>query len=312
MESLEVLDKKIKTAGDLLSVVKTMKTMAAVNMRRFEQAADSMGGFGDVVELAWRMLFAGPMGKASAPASFQKTICLVIGSDQGMCGQFNEVIARETAELLKKEAGDIAIWSSGERVRASLDGFGIDSTKHFALPSGVEAISDRVYEVVAAAAHEHDVSGGLRFLVAANAPSGAARYEPEMTQAFPLSPERIAHILAAGRPNRCLPMHAAEEAVLYREIFRLHVFATLYAAFGRSMAAENGARLASMQSAEKNILELADDLSGRRNRTRQEQITSELLDVVVGFEAGVGADSIQKAMRPKGTKKPSKRPVRLS
>lgn len=290
MESLEVLDKKIKTAGDLLSVVKTMKTMAAVNMRRFEQAAEAMGGFGEVLELAWRYLFAGPAGARSVSFHTEETICLVIGSDQGMCGQFNEVIAREAAELLKGEKGDLVFWSSGERVRASLEGFGISSKAHFALPAGVEAVSDRVYEVVTAAAAEHEQSGGVRLLVAANVPTGAARYEPQIMQAFPLSPERMAELVAAGKPNRCLPMLTAEEGVLFRDIFRLHVFATLYAAFGRSMAAENAARLASMQSAEKNIMELADDLSGRRSRTRQEQITSELLDVVVGFEAGTAGE----------------------
>ncbi len=39
MQQLEAVRKKIATTGDLLSVVKTMKALAAVNIRHFENAA---------------------------------------------------------------------------------------------------------------------------------------------------------------------------------------------------------------------------------------------------------------------------------
>jgi F0F1-type ATP synthase gamma subunit len=52
-----------------------------------------------------------------------------------------------------------------------------------------------------------------------------------------------------------------------------------------SLAAEHGGRLAAMQAAEKNIDERLEEVTGRFRRVRQEQITSELLDVVSGFEA---------------------------
>jgi F-type H+-transporting ATPase subunit gamma len=51
------------------------------------------------------------------------------------------------------------------------------------------------------------------------------------------------------------------------------------------MASENAARLRAMQAAEKNILELAQDLDREFSETRQGLITAELLDIVAGFEA---------------------------
>jgi F0F1-type ATP synthase, gamma subunit len=71
---------------------------------------------------------------------------------------------------------------------------------------------------------------------------------------------------------------------------RHYLFFSLYRAFVESLASENASRLASMQMAEKNIEEHLNELSAQFHRRRQSAITSELLDVVTGFEAITGED----------------------
>jgi F-type H+-transporting ATPase subunit gamma len=68
-------------------------------------------------------------------------------------------------------------------------------------------------------------------------------------------------------------------------LLRQHYFVILFRACAESLAAEHGGRLAAMQAAEKNIEERLEEVTGRFRRVRQETITSELLDVVAGFEA---------------------------
>ena len=63
--------------------------------------------------------------------------------------------------------------------------------------------------------------------------------------------------------------------------------AQLFLAVTESLAAENASRLASMQSAERNIEERVDELSQAVRHRRQQEITEELLDIVSGFEAVV-------------------------
>lgn len=63
------------------------------------------------------------------------------------------------------------------------------------------------------------------------------------------------------------------------------LFAQLFLAVTESLAAENASRLASMQSAERNIEERVDELSQAVRHRRQQEITEELLDIVSGFEA---------------------------
>jgi F-type H+-transporting ATPase subunit gamma len=53
MQTLESLNRKIKTAQDLLGVVKTMKSLAAVNIRQFERAVESLEQYRAVVDMGW-------------------------------------------------------------------------------------------------------------------------------------------------------------------------------------------------------------------------------------------------------------------
>jgi F-type H+-transporting ATPase subunit gamma len=60
---------------------------------------------------------------------------------------------------------------------------------------------------------------------------------------------------------------------------------TLYRALARSLASEHASRLTAMHAAERNIEERLFTLRGEFQRRRQEAVTTELLDIVSGFEA---------------------------
>ncbi len=57
METLESLKRKISTSQELLSVVKTMKSLAAVNIRQFQGALPSLDEYNAIVTLCWQAFF---------------------------------------------------------------------------------------------------------------------------------------------------------------------------------------------------------------------------------------------------------------
>ena len=73
--------------------------------------------------------------------------------------------------------------------------------------------------------------------------------------------------------------------MMFSHLFRQYLFVSFYRAFAQSLAGENAARLMAMQAAEKNIMELEEELQARFREQRQAGITSELLDIISGFEA---------------------------
>lgn len=286
MENLEGLSRKIRTAHDLLSVVKTMKSLAAVNIRQFEAAARSMDEYSNVIETGWQALFRNHVHIQSRKRS-SVAVCLVIGSDQGMCGQFNDAIVQFSLEetfSLKAQGITPYYWTAGERVRAGLE----EETKieqHFFLPSSNDAISDLMFTMVQHFAGLHEKKQIEMFYLYYNRLGKAGMYEPVSLQVLPFDAKWSKQHKEASWASRSLPIIGMEMDAFFEHIFRQHIFASIYKAFAQSLASENAARLSAMQAAEKNILELEEKLQGQFRETRQSAITAELLDIMSGFEA---------------------------
>ena len=81
---------------DLQSVVKIMKTISASNIREYEQAVESLGEYNKTIEMGFQIVMRNKPKAISAvkPVEKKKRLGAVIfGSDQGLCGSFNEQIA---------------------------------------------------------------------------------------------------------------------------------------------------------------------------------------------------------------------------
>ena len=286
MESLETLGRKVRTAHDLLAVVKTMKTLASVNIRQYTAAAQAMEAYGAVVESGWQaLLWKRPPPRQQDPEA-GAICCLVLGSDQGLCGQFNELVAHcaLTAGASGEGVGRAPLyWTAGDRVRAILEESG-RVEELFPLPVSIAAIGELISRIVSRFAALYGQGRVGRLQVCANRLGRAGTYAPRSVQVLPLtfsrSPKR-------QWPGRSLPMLGLGEEALYEHLFHQHLFTSIYTALAQSLASENVARLTAMQAAEQNIRELEEDLQARFRETRQSAITAELLDIVSGFEAMV-------------------------
>lgn len=287
MQTQETLKKKISTVHDLLSVVKTMKSLAAVNIHAYEQATSSLAEYEHVVDLSWRALFPrrGLMLKAKEPAQM---VLFAIGSDQGMCGQFNETAAEQAHTTIKKQeqAGrEVLLWTSGVRLMAAMEDAGHTPHRHFDLPGSLPGVTAVVGQMRHAFAELQQQQGVQRFLLAHNTLRGQSSYVPSTFQVLPLDATWREQLGELGWPGKGQPMFGVDVQQLFRSLFSQYLFVSLYRGLAQSMAAENAARLAAMQAAEKNILELEDELQSKYRETRQKAITEELFDVISGFEA---------------------------
>jgi F-type H+-transporting ATPase subunit gamma len=56
MATIEELKHRIATADDLQSVVKTMKTLAAINIRQYEKAVESLTEYDRTLVMGWQIL----------------------------------------------------------------------------------------------------------------------------------------------------------------------------------------------------------------------------------------------------------------
>jgi F-type H+-transporting ATPase subunit gamma len=287
MPALQELQRQIKSAADLHTVVRTMKALAAVSIRQYEEAVRALEDYYATVELGLRaVLHQRPLARTVGPPA--ESVVLLLGSDQGMAGRFNEALIDFAADQLEESAGPFFFWVAGDKAAGSVtDRLGAVE-ESFAMPSSVQTITAVVQDVLLRFETRRRERGECRLLLMHNTPSGGAVYGQRSLQLLPPDSRWLAQVSARHWPGRSLPLFRAPWEVLFAALIREYLFVSLFSSLAFSLAAENAARLASMQRAEKNIEELQEELAARYHSLRQTVITEELFDIVAGFEAQSG------------------------
>lgn len=108
---------------------------------------------------------------------------------------------------------------------------------------------------------------------------------------MPVNLRRFQRLQEKRWPSRSLPTFTMEREVLLSRLLHQYLFVSIFRACAESQASEHASRLAAMQSAQRNLDDRLDEVTMTFRRARQSVITSELLDVVAGFEAITGGRS---------------------
>jgi len=124
------LRRQITSASDLQSVVRTMKALAASSIGQYETSVRALADYYRTVELGLSACLrarepAAVLAERDAPADAGAISALVFGSDQGLVGQFNDVVADYAIAALAALPGQAEVWAVGERVHARLADAGL-------------------------------------------------------------------------------------------------------------------------------------------------------------------------------------------
>ncbi len=293
MDTVEAVKGRIQTTEDLQSVVKTMKALAAVNIRHYEKAAASLNQYSRTIELGLRVVLHNPIAGKRSPreAPMKRVGVIVFGSDQGMCGQLNERIAEHVAgECRRLEIRPAAVLAVGVRVAGRLEDVGLAPEATLSVAGSTTAIGPSAQEIllhIDAWNNEHRIDAVL--LGFCRHESGAS-YRPGIQQLLPVDSQWLAELEQSSWPTKMLPMFTMVRDDLLSALIHEYLFVSLHRAIAESLTSENASRLASMQNAERNITEQLEELTATYHQRRQMSVTEELLDIVSGFEALGGVD----------------------
>lgn len=290
MHTLESLRGKIDTASDLSSVVRTMKTLAAVSIRQYERAVEALSAYNRTVELGFQIVLRDASVRdqvfAVAPhGGSRQTGAIIFGTDQGMCGQFNERIAATAQASHVKEDQPWKVLAVGSRVEAHLLELDLSPEQTFSVPSSVSEITDLVQDLLLAVDRWREQSGITRLQVFYNRRITGASCTPSQWQLLPIGRRRYNKWSRRAWDSASLPLFTMDRRHLLSCIVRQYLFVSLFRSCAESLSSENASRISAMQVAEKSIQQRLEELRDSFNRIRQTAITEELLDVVSGFEA---------------------------
>ncbi len=283
--SIADLRKTIGSAEDLHSVVRTMKALAASSIAQYEQSVLALDEYYRTVQLGLGLCIraVGDVVQSVEPKRGSVAV-VVFGSDQGLVGRFNDIVADHAIAMQAAKQG-AKFWAVGERVDELLADAGLHISGMLAVPLSVNAIVPLVGRILVA--YEKGFShGGLSELhLVYNRPAAGSVYQPITEKLLPLDETWRSSMHQMEWPTPALPQVVGDTATTLAGFVREFLFVSLFRACASSLASENASRLAAMQRADKNIETLLDDLGTRFHRLRQDEIDEELFDVVAGSEA---------------------------
>jgi F-type H+-transporting ATPase subunit gamma len=283
--NMQSLQHRIGGVGDLESVVRAMKALAASSIGQYEKAVTSLDDFYRTVELGLSVCLR-QTGPAEEVRSGGPVGVVVFGSDQGLVGRFNEAVVELVTATLKTQTGRVhQLWAVGSRVDALLTDAGPGPVELFAAPSSVHAITELVGRLLVGIESARERGEVTEVFVFHNRPKSGDTYQPVCRQLLPLDRKWQIHLAGKPWPSKMKPQTLDGTALALRGFIRGYLFVLLFQACAESLNSENASRLAAMQRAEKNIKDMLGNLNQKFHRERQASIDEELFDVVSGFEA---------------------------
>jgi F-type H+-transporting ATPase subunit gamma len=291
-ETTASLRRKIDSARDLQSVVRAMKALAASSIGQYKKSVLALTDYDRTVELGLGACFRareldGSMIQPQHRTGSGTVSAVVFGSDQGLVGRFNDVVADDAVRALGALPGTARarVWAVGERVHARLADAGVASIGVLAVPGTVGAIAPLVGQILVETETSDGRGEASELHLFYNGSTSSAGYAPVRQRLLPLDDRWRRKLSELPWPTKRIPQIMGSGSATLRAFIHEYLFVSLFRACAESLASENSSRLAAMERADKNIGDLLENLHGKFHRLRQSGIDEELFDVIAGFEA---------------------------
>ncbi|MFA5663297.1 F0F1 ATP synthase subunit gamma [Castellaniella sp.] len=287
-QSLEALSRQGHTLASIRGIVRTMKSLAAINAAPYEEAALAIEAYQATIRrgfsaFAHRMQTGWP--GTSDRRGIRHGIVVAFGSDHGFCGNYNEVLATEVLQLCVQAAdrqeGHPQVLCAGARLQAALEERGMTVEHRLRPPASVDGVARLASEVVQQIEQRSRGQPLTRLGVwlAYTRRVGHGLRAPAISALLPLPPQLLQ--APARWPSRALPDFTLAPAAQLSALVRHHLFASVFRASAEAMVTENAARLALMQQAEQSVDERMAQLKLEMSSVRQDQITQEIMDIIL-------------------------------
>ncbi len=281
MEQLRQLEQQIETIDELRDIIHAMRSLAAIYLKQAESQLRGVRAYRDVVTDAIADAL-GCLDEVERPEPTGRVCILLLGSEQGLCGRFNEIVA-ETGIEHARSLGGAAFIVAGRRAASNVERAGGEIVAVINSSSSPEGAPMAIRRLAAEAFRRYTSEEFCRLYLMHAVYLSPGRID---TRLVPLLPLDYAMWRSSARgQGGPRPAMTIEPRELLASLVEEFYFIVLYQAFIESLAAENGMRLQSMEAAKQNIDDTKAQLRRRANQLRQDAITAELLDVIAGAEA---------------------------
>jgi F-type H+-transporting ATPase subunit gamma len=287
MSGLKALKLRIGSVKSTRKITKAMQMVAAAKLRRAQDATHSARPYALALssilvnlsnssddDLSDMKLFSGT-------GSDKRVLLVIMTADRGLCGGFNSNIlkyARNRIKKIESEGKHVSLYVVGRRATEAfkrshnsiiIGSRTLSEVKHIDF-NFAKSICDDVLKAF------NDNQFDVCELVYSRFKSVISQ-EPTHNRIIPLHVQGTAHTVT-------YEVEPSPQAVL-SDILPKNIAVQIYAALLENSAGEQGARMSAMDNATRNAGDMITRLTLLYNRTRQANITRELIEIISGAEA---------------------------
>ena len=270
MSGLAELSLRLARLKEISGIMTAMKSLSLVETRKLARFIGQQSRMlANIEAAAADFLSFYPTAPA---AGAQSAIVLLVGSERGFCGNFNERVVAALRALPAPQS-QAALLVVGQRLAAKLEAEPrvIARLEGPAVTEEVPAVLDRLMDALHAASRQLAGEG-----IALYGLAHGAEDEARLKDLLPLAPQPSARHGPA-------PLLQLEPAAFFAELLDQYLLAALYGLLYGSLAAESRQRLAHMEHALDRLDETLARLALERNALRQEKIVEEI-EVILSSE----------------------------
>ena len=294
MASLKELRNRIASIKATQKITKAMQMVAAAKLRRAQMAAEAARPYAERMEAVLANLANALEGReGEAPPLMLGTgkddvhLLIVCTSERGLCGGFNSSIVRKAREKLlqlKGQGKEVKILCVGKK--------GYDQLRRQFKSLIVDVIEFRGIKQLTFE-HADQVGQKVRDMFDAGEFDVATLFFAEFKTVIsqkPIAQQIIPASIPEGEDTSsdlegAIYEYEPEEGEILADLLPLNITTQIFKALLENAASEQGARMSAMDSATRNAGEMIGKLTLNYNRTRQAQITKELIEIISGAEA---------------------------
>jgi len=283
MQGLQGIKKSIDSAENLRAIVSTMKAHASANINQFQNAAKASMEYRSILDMSLFIVLSEEEEMVTSEEIQKGNILhIIFGSDYGLAGRINERISSFAFEQISQNADDKVIVIGQQVFQRLKDDVTISKT--FMQPQSTDIIFSMVNKLLVQIDDIRNEIPIEKIVLYYNKPHDTSIFAEDTELLFPIDLVELSKNKVQW-DSKGLPTYFVEKQEIISDLIRQYFFITLYRTFCFSLASENASRLASMQSAEKNIDNQLEELNDLYRRERQNSITEELNDIISGFKA---------------------------
>ena len=288
MASLKEMRNRIKSVEATQKITKAMQMVAAAKLRRAQTNAQNARPYAERMAAVIANLAAGVSGDGApkmlvGTGSDRRHLVIVATSDRGLAGGFNSSIvrmAREKIASLLAAGKDVKIIVVGKKARDQLKRFYGDRYVAYydvgANPS--LAVAQTIGEKVAELFEAGDIDV---VSLAFSKFKSVVTQTPTFQQLIPAQVEGGKPIDLKGAGYEYEP----DAETILETLLPRNITTQLLSAMLENQAGFFAAQMAAMDNATRNAGDMIAALKLLANRTRQAQITKELIEIISGAEA---------------------------